>query len=337
MFERGFFARIQGLRYRVVLLSETKGTNFGSDVCSLVTILLSPRACVRAENQDTAASQTSIPLLWFLSCCFSSFHSFSTLASTKSLEAYSQRMSCWSGHADNTTTFHAKGAWNVSAAKAADEESNSVCSKSSWTFRSPDPLHDDTHEYIADALQQMSLQDRDKVYHEVHGVGEVIEETPEFLKRSFVELQNELQLLIVRYVKNPHKLSSSNIQCDAFLKAQAQDHGYVHSPFHYKAFLRAERFDAKQAAIRMMRFFDTKAWCFGPIMSDDRYLSQDITQSMLSPEDMAVLRRGFNRVMTGRDRSGRCLYLNLPHFTHFESPESLVSEIVCVCTYTISF
>jgi hypothetical protein len=37
----------------------------------------------------------------------------------------------------------------------------------------------DTQSYTADALQNMSLQDRDQLYHEVHGVEEVIDETPE--------------------------------------------------------------------------------------------------------------------------------------------------------------
>lgn len=203
-----------------------------------------------------------------------------------------------------------------------------------------------SHAYIAEALQNMSLQDRDQVYHEVHGVEEVMEETPEFLKKSFDALQKELQVLVSAFDENKNSRHNSNqhnnINCGPLVRAQLQDYDYVHSPFFYKAFLRAERFDAKAAAIRMVRFFDMKAWCFGAnhqrsddgdgddddANSDQSYLCQDITQAMLTPGDLASMRRGCNQVLPRRDRSGRCLYLNSPHLTHFESPESLVSGLL---------
>jgi hypothetical protein len=60
-------------------------------------------------------------------------------------------------------------------------------------------------EFIANALKQMPLEEHEKVYYEIHGVTNAIEETHEFVNKALVELQEEL-------IKNT--LSSSHLFTD---------------------------------------------------------------------------------------------------------------------------
>jgi hypothetical protein len=170
---------------------------------------------------------------------------------------------------------------------------------------------DDTQTYIAEALKNMSIEDRNQVYHEVHGVDVPIEETPELLVDAFQKLMNALEVAKKDRVGD----------VGPFQLAEDLDHDYVHSPFYYKAFLRAERFDANRAAIRMIRFYAMKRDCFG-----NANLCKDITQDLLSEDDLKCLSRGFNQILPWRDQSGRCLFLNLPHLTKYETPEMLVRD-----------
>lgn len=159
--------------------------------------------------------------------------------------------------------------------------------------------NDDSDAYIADALQNMTLQERDSLYHELHGVADVVHETSGFLKECFRKLRFELQ-------KTSTHPSGMNVR--AFLVAEHEDFSYVHSKFHYKAFLRAERFDAKAAAIRMIRFFEFKSQAFG-----FQNLCKDITQDMLSEEDLQAYQEGVNQVLPCRDKMGRCICVMFPN------------------------
>ena len=174
---------------------------------------------------------------------------------------------------------------------------------------------DDTDAYIADALHHMTIQERDFLYHELHGVADVVEESPEFLMESFKELHRELKRLSAQ--------PSSSLDVRPYLAAVKPDRAYTHSEFHFKAFLRAERFDVKAAAMRMIRFFDYKEQSFGPDS-----LCKDVTQDMLSAEDLQVYRKGFMQVLPCRDIMGRCICIMFPRLTSgFGTPERMVREI----------
>ena len=48
---------------------------------------------------------------------------------------------------------------------------------------------------IADALQKLSLEERERALYDVHGVTESVEETPAFISEKMKELQEHLQRL----------------------------------------------------------------------------------------------------------------------------------------------
>jgi hypothetical protein len=84
-------------------------------------------------------------------------------------------------------------------------------------------------------------------------------------------------------------------------------------------FLRAESFIAKQAADRMIRFFDIKLFLFGK----DK-LCKDITIKDLDYDDMATLEAGFLQLLPVRDRSGRCIFMGLHAHQTYRVAENMV-------------
>lgn len=143
---------------------------------------------------------------------------------------------------------------------------------------------------VAQQLLRLSIQDRERVYHDLHGVSDAVQETPGLITRSLELLEMELQNL-------PEKV--------AYEAAKAMNPDYVHNQDYRLRFLRADLFDAKAAALRMARHFETKMELFGR----DK-LGRDIVQDDLDDITMSLLYSGIGHQLPQRDRAGRvvCVY-----------------------------
>jgi hypothetical protein len=95
-------------------------------------------------------------------------------------------------------------------------------------------------------------------------------------------------------------------------------------------FLRAEDYDPRSAAERMVRYFDTKCEIFGK----DK-LVKDIELSDLSVEDMAALKSGFLMLLDDKDRSGRVVMYS--GATDNVSLKSRVRKNHCNCVIFLPF
>jgi hypothetical protein len=168
--------------------------------------------------------------------------------------------------------------------------------------------------YIANALNQLTMKERDHVYHELHGVSDVIEETPQFVAEHVEALGKELYLL-----KERHKKAS------AYLLAESISLDYVNNRALRLKFLRAESFDVGKAAERMMRFFDLKLYLFGK----DK-LCKDITMKDLDSDDIATLKSGFMQLLPVRDRAGRAIFTLLPSYQTYAVAENMVRSNIIV-------
>jgi hypothetical protein len=177
--------------------------------------------------------------------------------------------------------------------------------------------HDQIDSHIANALTQLSTQERDKVYHQLHGVDDVIEETPEFVSQKLQVFDTELGKVRVRHKKG-----------EAIQLAQSMDPEYVSDPGLRLKFLRADSFNVEKAVDRMVRFFDIKLYLFGK----DK-LCLDITMKELSPADRATLKAGFMQLLPVRDRAGRAVFMLLPSFQTYEEPENMVRFYYYVGVY----
>jgi hypothetical protein len=142
---------------------------------------------------------------------------------------------------------------------------------------------------IAKQMSQLSVQDREKAYMDVHGVSDLVEETPEMVEGGLVQLESEILLLKDRA---------------AYDLAESMDPSYTRNRDFRLAFLRTELFDSQKAALRITRHFQMKLDLFG-----SNRLVMDITQDDLDTAAMGTLYRGNARFLSATDRAGRIINL----------------------------
>jgi len=188
------------------------------------------------------------------------------------------------------------------------------------SFASPDVTRaleqeDRIDSYIANALNALSLQERNAVYHELHGVSEEVEETPTFMKQKFLEFESEWT----------HRCKS--LASDAAIRiAMSLSPDLIHDTKFRLMFLRSENFRVPKAVHRMIQFFEVKLYLFGR----DR-LVKNITLDDLDRNDRDSLDSGFLQLLPIRDRAGRAiLVLMLQHQT-YKVPENMTRALFYIC------
>jgi hypothetical protein len=147
---------------------------------------------------------------------------------------------------------------------------------------------------LAKEMAVMSVQERELSLNDIHGVSDVIHEEPGFVRAKAEEMEIEVSKL-------------TNKGKEAYMQAEAQNKEYVTCDKFRLKFLRAEMFDARLAAGRMVRFFDEKKKLFGP----DK-LTKEIKLCDLDKDDQKFLERGIAQILPQRDRAGRCIMTWMP-------------------------
>ena len=142
-------------------------------------------------------------------------------------------------------------------------------------------------------LLELSFADRSAISEEIHGVRCMApKETPDLLKRSLRELQEELDGI-------PYKPAYDKAQ--AFAKdPEFSQTSYVNTAEFRLKFLRCEFFDVGKAVIRLLRYLDLMVELYGLIG-----LKRKIMLSDFPKNELQVLRAGFFQMFPFRDRSGR--------------------------------
>jgi carboxylesterase type B len=150
---------------------------------------------------------------------------------------------------------------------------------------------------IAKELNQLTLAEREDILNDIHGVTEVLDEDPAFVKKAL----DDLEMWIAT------KGTNNNKSVEAYNKAASQSPEYVQRKDFRRMFLRADRFNAEHAADRILRFFDKKLELFGPSK-----LCQDIKLADLSPSDRDCLDHLHGQYMPVRDAGGRPIIFAFP-------------------------
>jgi hypothetical protein len=144
----------------------------------------------------------------------------------------------------------------------------------------------------AQEMTQLSMEDREKVYYDLHGVSQQVSETPEFVGDSLLQLQQKLDAVM------------EDDRMDAYRKALVMNQEYVQNPKFMLSFLRADGFDVDAAAQRLGKYFAMKLELFGPEL-----LTRRIVQDDLDEDDLEALYHGdMTHVLPFRDRAGRAIY-----------------------------
>ena len=142
-------------------------------------------------------------------------------------------------------------------------------------------------ETLAKELNQLTVEEREKLYDDIHGVVQEQEETPEFLKRRFELFDVSISMIPEgkRKAYNRAVFLKPSLEKDEKFKLM---------------FLRTDLYDSKKAAHRMVNFFEMKREVFG-----DEKLVKRITLSDLSEEELDLFRSGYVLQHPLPDRSGR--------------------------------
>jgi hypothetical protein len=180
---------------------------------------------------------------------------------------------------------------NASNATASEEELYSIGmhdDSSSISILLSTPEEEDMDNLIATDMTRLSMEERDQVLHDVHGVSNDMEETPELIEESLAQSIEELETIKEKK--------------EAFDLAKSQNLQYVDNPTFRLQFLRSDLFHVGKAALRMVRHFQVKLELFGP-----EKLTKDITQDDLEDGDMKNLYSGQSQILPLRDQAGRCI------------------------------
>jgi hypothetical protein len=163
---------------------------------------------------------------------------------------------------------------------------------------------------LAYDMNQLSVEEREKVFEDVHGVAPVrIDEPQEVIDASLYLLEKEL----------------ANISSKAaYDLASSMSKEYTSSNKIRLMFLRAESFDAYKAASRMVKFFDEKYKLFGA-----EKLTKDIVLADLDPDDIAALENGFYQLLPEKDTAGRKVCCFFPKLRVVRTIQNVVSDNVC--------
>ena len=175
---------------------------------------------------------------------------------------------------------------------------------------------------VAQALSELSVEERSKVYSEMHGVADPIEETPEFVEQCLHEMEVSLKEL-----KGKKSLPTAAIKLAESLSLE-----YVNDPDFRMQFFRISDFNIPVAAECMIRYFEFKFMTFG-----GSKLCKKITYDDLEPEDVVALKKGFFQILPVRDHSGRLVTIFFPSEQEYSSPHSFVRNLFYLFACLFSF
>jgi hypothetical protein len=173
-----------------------------------------------------------------------------------------------------------------------------------------DPNPDETDALFAMELNKLSIKERDEVLQDVHGVSDIMSEDPTFVSQCLEDLDLELAR-----IPDADKAN--------YLQAKQQNPEYIRDEKFLLMFLRADAFDVRNAATRLLSFLQAKLELFGP----DK-LGKDITLDDLNQDDIECLESGYCQVLQGRDRAGRAIFALLPQIRKFRCLENKVWTIL---------
>jgi hypothetical protein len=172
-----------------------------------------------------------------------------------------------------------------------------------------DISREDADAMLAHDLNALSLQERNKVYEEIHGVDETIQESPEILELGLGNLELEFQNIRRRNVlihDLMNTLPPTTIQ-------------YLSSTKFRLQFLRADLFDIDKAAQRMVNYILYVKEMFGV-----QCLARPLVMDDLDKEDLACLKGGVFQFLPSRDVAGRIVLVHRPQ-AKIEDRVSVVS------------
>ena len=161
-------------------------------------------------------------------------------------------------------------------------------------------------------VDQLSMEERESILYEVHGIKDSIPETPELIETSLSQFR---ELVQQQANENASKRAA------AYHQALSISKDYVQNQSLLVSFLRAERFDVPRAVSRYMGFFAWKLELFGL----DKLCKDISLQDDFSADDMQVMQNGALSVLPNRDRADRMVVCHILSHQRYKDRMSVVS------------
>jgi hypothetical protein len=146
---------------------------------------------------------------------------------------------------------------------------------------------------LAQEFNQLSMEEKDRILFEIHGIAS--DEDPDDLGSYYKDLERHLG-----EIPEKKELEAAKYYNADFVKNNRL------------AFLRALRFNAKEAAERMVVHFRSKQELFG----EGEILAREIRYSDLCEGSIKMLESGFMQILPQRDAAGRSIMFVRPELKH---------------------
>lgn len=255
----------------------------------------------------------------------------SQLSTTLTMAAILDIFGLTDNDALNDSTFD-KQAFDLSLMGTEHYAKEKVKLVEAMHYNGPMPKPEKTgSELITEALNSLSLKEREKIDNDVNGTGlDMMSSDPDAttgMPRNDVELssfedpnyQREKLREMETELKRQRDGNSWKLQMVAIEMAETQNLNYVQDPRLRLRFLRCDNWNVEAAASRFIRHFDWKLELFG-----EEKLTKDIGLEDLQAEDVNMLKKGYMQRLPARDRAGRCVFTSIYNGQKYPSPESLV-------------
>ena len=249
-----------------------------------------------------------------------------------------------------TSLFSQPQAKNSSTASSNTDPSSASSSASLL----PDNKDGDIDRVNKDLIK-LSVQERNTILNEIHGVDDVIEETPEFISKCFDKLKFHIEMLREQHtagtgsgsgddsnskthypkmeIEKDDSSSNSGIirsGIEAYNKACFLSPSlYNFDSFHeltetsknfYFMFLRSSKYDPQQTSVKIMKHFYFKKQLFGL-----EKVAKDITIEDLDDDDKDALSSGYHIFLPEKDNAGRAVCLITANYANYRTWMSQVS------------
>jgi hypothetical protein len=171
---------------------------------------------------------------------------------------------------------------------------------------------DESDLMLAREMAALSMEEREKVLDDIHGVAQVQEETPEFVAQCIYQMD----LALSKIPKSKRRALDRAI----FLKPS------ILTDEKFKLmFLRSDLYDPKKAAKRMVKYFEEKLLLFG-----DGKLAKKITLDFLEEQDMEILNVMGCVILPNKDQTGRPIWFFDVARYDFDRLDSLVRGLYLI-------
>jgi hypothetical protein len=251
----------------------------------------------------------------------------------------------YGNHDDLPPTLPSKGGDNIDEFLSGEVQRLAI--NGGVQLTTPSDVSQFSQSMVAKDLYGIPSQERELAMHEVHGVIDQIEETPQLISDCLSRMEEHVQTLlhwlkstsgqvyIDKYRNPPTNINDPSTppptttpSSHPYERALSMNREYVQSDPFRISFLRADRFDPVKAAERLLRYFEEKEYLFGAELMGRPILLRD-----LDPDTISRLESGYLQILPARDVAGRPVFLSIGRLqrTDIKTDAEVRNEVRTTC------